>query len=298
MDGPKGRASYGAFPPAGRARRHVARTPPPASLFPPLPPATPTSAWSRALPPIATGGAPAALSATWRAKTLDDALGGRADAACGAACARAIDFLRRAGCGDAGRRPRRAADGYLELARRLSEAPPTASVALDLSHVGQDVSAEFCLRQLERIVDAPARWARGLDVGAEDSSRIDTSHPILVALRPAWRARTGHVCRRNLPPQRGRLARAWWRRGLGVRLVKGAYVEPGASGPSLRAGHRRCLPPASPASLRAGGGTRDAGYPRRRAFAMASSPSSARWTWRCCLGVRPEDHAPLPRRAA
>jgi proline dehydrogenase len=75
----------------------------------------------------------------------------------------------------------RAVDGYLELARRLSEAPPTANVALDLSHVGQDVSAEFCLRQLERIVDAlPA--GRGLDVGAEDSGRIDASHKILVAL--------------------------------------------------------------------------------------------------------------------
>ena len=54
-------------------------------------------------------------------------------------------------------------------------------MALDLSHVGQDVSAEFCLRQLERIVDAlPA--GRGLDVGAEDSGRIDASHKILVAL--------------------------------------------------------------------------------------------------------------------
>ncbi len=75
----------------------------------------------------------------------------------------------------------RAVDGYLELARRLSEAPPTASVALDLSHVGQNVSAEFCLRQIERIVNAlPA--GRGLDVGAEDSGRIDASHRILVAL--------------------------------------------------------------------------------------------------------------------
>src|SRR5258705_11080920 len=56
----------------------------------------------------------------------------------------------------------RAVDGYLELARRLSEAPPTATLPLDLSHVGQDVSAEFCLRQLERIVNAlPA--GRGLD---------------------------------------------------------------------------------------------------------------------------------------
>jgi len=75
----------------------------------------------------------------------------------------------------------RAVEGYLELARRLSEAPPTASVALDLSHVGQDVSAEFCLCQLDRIVLALPP-GRGLDVGAEDSDRIDASHQILIAL--------------------------------------------------------------------------------------------------------------------
>jgi len=117
----------------------------------------------------------------------------------------------------------RAVDGYLELARRLSEAPPTTSVALDLSHVGQDVSTEFCLRQLERIVDAlPA--GRGLDVGAEESGCIDASHQILVAL-----ARRDVPVQATLQANLRRSADDWphlVEAGLGIRLVKGAYVEP------------------------------------------------------------------------
>jgi hypothetical protein len=119
----------------------------------------------------------------------------------------------------------RAVGGYLELARRLSEAPPTASVALDLSHVGQDVSAEFCLRQLERIVDAlPA--GRGLDVGAEDSGRIDASHQILVAL-----ARRRVPVQATLQANLRRSADDW------PRLVEAGLERGGLAGPdSPRAG--------------------------------------------------------------
>ena len=210
----------------------------------------------RALPPIATAARRRALRYV-AGETLDDALAvARTLHARGLRAA--IDFFGEQ-VRDAAE-AERAVDGYLELARRLSEAPPTASVALDLSHVGQDVSAEFCLRQLERIVDAlPA--GRGLDVGAEDSGRIDASHQILVAL-----ARRGVPVEATLQANLRRSADDW------PRLVEagsasgsqGRVRRAGASGPSLRAGHRRCLPPARPLAPR-GGGTRDAGYPRRGA---------------------------------
>jgi proline dehydrogenase len=185
----------------------------------------------------------------------------------------------------------RAVDGYLELARRLSEAPPTASVALDLSHVGQDVSAEFCLRQLERIVDAlPA--GRGLDVGAEDSGRIDASHQILVAL-----------ARRDVPVQatlQANLRRSVddWPRlveaGLGIRLVKGAYVEPERVahhyGPATDDAYRRLARSLRAAGARVTLATHDAAL--RDGLLAELGPMDVEML----LGVRPEDHAPLLAR--
>src|SRR4030095_7709021 len=159
--------NYGTF--TGRADAALrARTPPP----PPLPPRHPRHLRAPGPRPASDrdGGAPPRPPLRG-GRDPRRRPRGRADAAC-AGPARGHRLLRRAGAARraihfVGGRGRDAAeaepavDGYLELARRLSEAPPTASAALDLSHVGQDVSAEFCLRQLERIVDAlPARRAR------------------------------------------------------------------------------------------------------------------------------------------
>jgi proline dehydrogenase len=156
-------------------------------------------------------------------------------------------------------------------------------VPLDLSHVGQDISAEFCLRQLERIVD----------VGAEDSGGIDASHRILVALA----RRNVHV-QATLQANLRRSADDWPRlveAGLCIRLVKGAYVEPG------RVAHRygpatddayRCLA----RTLRAAGArvtlaTHDAAL--RDGLLAELGPMDVEML---LLGVRPEDHAPLLAR--
>src|SRR5258705_11722740 len=144
--------------PAGRPRRHA-----PAlrrRLLFRLPTSYPYEPLVRALPPIATAARRRALRYV-AGETLDDALA-VARTLHGLGLRAVIDFFGEQ-VRDAAE-AERAVDGCLELARRLSEAPPTASVALDLSHVGQDVSAEFSLRQLERIVDAlPA--GRGPDRG-------------------------------------------------------------------------------------------------------------------------------------
>lgn len=238
----------------------------------------------RALPPIATAARRRALRYV-AGEALDDALAvARTLHARGLRAA--IDFFGEQ-VRDAAE-AERAVDGYLELARRLSEAPPTASVALDLSHVGQDVSAEFCLRQLERIVDAlPA--GRGLDVGAEDSGRIDTSHQILVAL-----ARRGVPVQATLQANLRRSVDDWPRlveAGLGIRLVKGAYVEPERVahryGPATDDAYRRLARSLRAAEARVTLATHDAAL--RDGLLAELGPMDVEML----LGVRPEDHAPL-----
>src|SRR4249919_3889640 len=73
-----------------------------------------------------------------------------------------------------------AADGYVALADALTLAGSQATVAIDLSHVGLDVSPDFCRAQLERIV--AALGGRRIDVGAEDSARTSSSQAIVLEL--------------------------------------------------------------------------------------------------------------------
>ena len=111
----------------------------------------------RALPPIATAARRRALRYV-AGETLDDALAvARALHARGLRAA--IDFFGEQ-VRDAAE-AERAVDGYLELARRLSEAPPTASVALFVGFVGS--SPDSLLAGLDTkqlwIDDPRSEWA-------------------------------------------------------------------------------------------------------------------------------------------
>jgi proline dehydrogenase len=117
-----------------------------------------------------------------------------------------------------------AADAYVSLARCLGELPADTSVAIDLSHIGLDISSDLCRRQLERVVEA-LPTGRRIDVGAEDSSRTDATHAVVLAL-----ARLGAPIQMTLQANLRRTANDWRRlveAGLAIRLVKGAYVERG-----------------------------------------------------------------------
>jgi len=118
---------------------------------------------------------------------------------------------------------RAAADAYVSLAGSLGELPVDTSVAIDLSHIGLDVSSDYCRRQLERIVEALPNGRR-IDVGAEDSSRTDATHAVVLAA-----AQAGAPIQMTLQANLCRSATDWQRlveAGLAIRLVKGAYVEP------------------------------------------------------------------------
>jgi proline dehydrogenase len=118
-----------------------------------------------------------------------------------------------------------AADAYVELADALTRAGSTATVAIDLSHVGLDISRDFCRGRLERIV--AALDGRRLDVGAEDSARTSPSLEVVLEL-----ARRGAPLQMTLQANLHRSAGDWpalVEAGVAIRLVKGAYVESAAA---------------------------------------------------------------------
>lgn len=78
----------------------------------------------------------------------------------------------------------RATADYIQLAKTLAQVEDTW-LAIDLSHIGLDVSVDACRRHLATIVEAlPA--GRCIQVGAEDTSRTD---PIVLGPAPGGGAR-------------------------------------------------------------------------------------------------------------
>ncbi|HZD69973.1 MAG TPA: proline dehydrogenase family protein [Actinomycetes bacterium] len=116
----------------------------------------------------------------------------------------------------------RATADYVRLASAVAPVQD-AWLAIDLSHIGLDVSVDFCRRQLATIV-AALPVGRLIQVGAEDSSRTDAVLTVVTALagEGAPLMATLQANLRRSPQDIVRLAEA----GLPVRLVKGAYVEP------------------------------------------------------------------------
>jgi proline dehydrogenase len=116
----------------------------------------------------------------------------------------------------------RATADYVQLATTLAQVEDVW-LAIDLSHIGLDVSVDACRRHLAAIVEAlPA--GRRIQVGAEDTSRTDPILEIVTALAAegAPLMATVQANLRRSPHDVARLAAA----GVPVRLCKGAYVEP------------------------------------------------------------------------
>lgn len=121
------------------------------------------------------------------------------------------------------REAERAARDYVELAHHLRDLPEDTWLAIDLSHIGLDISTDFCLRQLSRIVEAMPSEHR-IQLGAEDSTRTDRTLDVITRLTAEGAPLTATVQAnlRRSPADATRLAAA----GVPIRLVKGAYVEP------------------------------------------------------------------------
>jgi proline dehydrogenase len=119
----------------------------------------------------------------------------------------------------------RVADAYVELAGRLTDAPPGTFLSLDLSHLGIDEPGTGAQARLHRIATALPAGAR-VQVGAEQAARTDRILDAVLAVARAGApvAATIQANLRRSAADAARLAEA----GAPIRLVKGAYVEPAA----------------------------------------------------------------------
>jgi proline dehydrogenase len=110
----------------------------------------------------------------------------------------------------------RATADYVQLATTLAQVQD-AWLAIDLSHIGLDVSVDACRRHLAAIVEAlPA--GRRMQVGAEDTSRTDPILQVVTALAAPGGAADGDRAGQPAPqPPRSRPAGRGRRAGPAVQ---------------------------------------------------------------------------------
>jgi proline dehydrogenase len=114
------------------------------------------------------------------------------------------------------------AEAYLRLADRLgTDAPPGTWLSVDLSHLGITADAGAARRRLASIAERLPDGVR-LQVGAEEAALTDAIlGAVLGTPEPRRLTATIQANLRRSPGDVPRLAAA----GIGVRLVKGAYLE-------------------------------------------------------------------------
>lgn len=167
---------------------------------------------------------------------------------------------------------------YLELADQVNTMPADVWLSVDLSHLGLDVDPLGCADRLAAIAIRLSAGRR-IQVGAEDHSRaaaVLTCVEIVAGRGLADRlGATAQANFRRTPEDLDRLVAA----GVHIRLVKGAYVEPG----------ERAFPYGEPtdiAYLRLAHKLAAAGAE----FALATHDGVLREALLAALGPRPVEH--------
>jgi proline dehydrogenase len=113
------------------------------------------------------------------------------------------------------------AEAYARLADRVAEAPPGTWLSVDLSHLGLTADARAARRRLASIAERLPAGAR-LQVGAEEAALTDAVLGAVHSMpEPRRLTATIQANLRRSPEDLPPLAAA----GIGVRLVKGAYLE-------------------------------------------------------------------------
>lgn len=185
----------------------------------------------------------------------------------------------------------RAADAYVSLAGRLSDAPPGTYLSVDLSHLGIDERGPGPERRLERVAAALPEGAR-IQVGAEQAARADRILETVLAVARAGGAVSATVQANLRRSERdaGTLAEA----GVPIRLVKGAYVEtPALVYPWGEAADVAFVELAY--GLHRAGATVDLAT-HDRVLQQGLTPAMPGVGVEMLLGVRPGDHAGLVAR--
>ena len=113
---------------------------------------------------------------------------------------------------------------FVDLARRIGESDHTATISLDLSHIGSVVSPELGLRNGLSLAQAAHDAGTSLMISAEGSDRTDLVLSIFEQIADAF-PETGITLQARLHRTPADLDRVLDRPGP-IRVVKGAFLEP------------------------------------------------------------------------
>jgi proline dehydrogenase len=114
---------------------------------------------------------------------------------------------------------------YCSLLRAFAERRLDANVAFKLTHVGLDIDPELAFDNAARIAETASATGNGVRIDMEQSSYVDTTLAMYRRLRERFE-NVGFVLQSYLFRSRADLEALLPARP-NVRLVKGAYLEPG-----------------------------------------------------------------------
>jgi proline dehydrogenase len=126
----------------------------------------------------------------------------------------------------------RAADAYVNLLERLAESPhhggfmpENVNVSVKLTQLGLLQDEEAATQRLERIVRLAAATRNFVRVDMEDSHCTDATLRAVLAVHSSYRGHVGTVLQSMLY-RTEQDVEEMIRKGVRIRLVKGAYAEP------------------------------------------------------------------------
>jgi proline dehydrogenase len=119
---------------------------------------------------------------------------------------------------------RRAADDYVALLGRIGESSARANVSIKLTQMGLDLSEEFCLRNVRRIVECARQVGTFVRIDMEGTAHTEATLSVFRALHREF-DNVGIVLQAYLYRTAADLE-AVLAEGGRVRLCKGAYKEP------------------------------------------------------------------------
>jgi proline dehydrogenase len=120
---------------------------------------------------------------------------------------------------------RAARDAYLEALRRIAAAKLPATVSMKLTSVGLDISPDLCLSNTEAIVELARETDNCIEFDMEDATYTDRTLDIVRDLHERHPGHVRAVIQAYLYRSEADIEDLS-RRGIPVRLCKGAYREP------------------------------------------------------------------------
>ena len=121
---------------------------------------------------------------------------------------------------------RRGRDAYISLLRALAAVPGMErNISIKLSMIGQVIDEDFCLGNLERILQVAQETGAFVRLDMEDSSILDSTLRLFEATYPSYPDQVGVVLQAYLK-RTGDDVERMCELGARVRLCKGAYREP------------------------------------------------------------------------